>query len=60
MRVIDREQSIRVIDKEEPSRTEHLICLNVVVGGGGGGRGPCSRAWAQCLAQIPRCSCSGS
>lgn len=25
-----------------------------------GGRGPCSRAWAQCLAQIPRCSCSGS
>lgn len=40
VRVIDREQSIRVIDKEEPSRTEHLTCLNVVVGGGRGVGGP--------------------
>lgn len=40
VRVIGREQSIRVIDKEEPSTAEHLTCLNVVVGGcGGGGEG---------------------
>lgn len=35
MRAINRKQSIWVIDKEEPSRAEHLTCLNVVVGVGG-------------------------
>lgn len=35
MRAINRNQSIRVIDKEEPSRAGHLTCLNVVVGAGG-------------------------
>ena len=39
MRVIGREQSIRVIGKKELSRAEHLTCLNVVVRGGGGGCG---------------------